>query len=329
MRIAITGAAGFIGRALTAHLAERGHEVLALDNNYRGNLASVVRHPNIALHELDVLDAESLPALLRGVDAVYHLAAINGTGNFYEVPERVIEVGIIGTHNMLKAAMKAGVQAFYFASSSEVYGNAAVIPTPESIEARIADVFNPRYSYAGSKLAGELLTINYLRKTEIRYTIFRPHNVYGPQMGNEHVIPQLTRRVVNAMQAEPDASNLTIPLQGRGDETRAFMYIDDAVRAIELATLEVRENGLIHIGVEQESRISDLALGIGKVFGVELTLEPSSLMEGSPLRRCPDISHLRALGFVPQFSLQRGLEMTVPWYAEQYSRQLTPKPVVA
>jgi UDP-glucose 4-epimerase len=89
MRIAITGAGGFLGRALTAHLAERGHEVLALDNNYRGNLASVARHPNITSRQLDVVNAPDLPELLSGIEAVYHLAAINGTGNFYQVPDKV------------------------------------------------------------------------------------------------------------------------------------------------------------------------------------------------------------------------------------------------
>jgi nucleoside-diphosphate-sugar epimerase len=165
-----------------------------------------------------------------------------------------------------------------------------------------------------------LLTINYLRSSPIRFTIFRPHNVYGPQMGHEHVIPQLTRRIVEALQSDPQSRRVSIQLQGRGDETRAFMYVQDFVRALEIATLQSAENALIHIGVEQESRIIDLAVGIGRVLGVDVKVQAGSLTQGSPLRRCPDTTRLRELGFVPEFTLERGLEQTVPWYAAHYSR---------
>jgi nucleoside-diphosphate-sugar epimerase len=321
MRIAITGAAGFIGRALALRLAQQGHDILALDNNYRGNLASIVRHARIARQQLDVVTATDLPEVLRGVDAVYHLAAINGTGNFYEVPDRVLEVGVVGTHNALKAALKSGVGAFYFASSSEVYGHAATIPTPEDVECRITDVFNPRFSYAGSKLIGELLTINYLRNSGLRYGIFRPHNVYGPQMGHEHVIPQIVKRIVDALHAEPGRTQVTIPLQGSGEETRAFMYIDDAVRAIEMATLDRTEDGLIHIGVEDERRIADLALAIGRALDVDVELQRASLREGSPVRRCPNTARLRSLGFRPEVSLEQGIAQTARWYAQHYAER--------
>lgn len=319
MRIAITGAAGFIGRSLTLRLAAAGHEVLALDSNVRGNLDLLPDRPGLTKRQIDVVDASALAGLFEGVDAVYHLAAINGTRNFYEIPARVLEIGVIGTHNVLKAVLECGVGSFYYASSSEVYGTPAVIPTPESVECRIADVFNPRYSYAGGKLAGELLTINYLRGTGTRYVIFRPHNVYGPQMGHDHVIPQLVRKIVEARRVQPGPT-VTIPLQGSGEETRAFIYIDDATRAIELATLGAAEDGLIHIGTQDEIRIRELAEAVGRALGVEVKTESVPVMQGSPSRRCPDTSRLRALGFAPEFTLQQGLERTVRWYADHYER---------
>lgn len=318
MKIAITGAGGFIGRALSHRLAVEGHEVLALDNDFRGALASIAEHAGISRRSCDVLDLENLRRALAGADAVYHLAAINGTGNFYRIPGEVLEVGIIGTHNALKATLANGIERFYLASSSEVYETPPTIPTPESVPCTVSDVFNPRHSYGGSKIAGELMTVNYLRGTDTRFAIFRPHNVYGPQMGFEHVIPQLVWSIMDAIGRNPGARRVTIPLQGSGRETRAFIYIDDGVRAIETGTLHNPDGGVIHIGNELETPIGELAVGIGKVLDVEVEVEPGPIAAGSPSRRCPDTSRLRGLGFQPRVSLADGLERTVRWYAEHY-----------
>ncbi len=319
MRIAITGAGGFVGRSLTLRLAQRGHEILALDNDFRGSLGSVPEHPNVLRRHCDVLDPAALERVFHGADAVYHLAAINGTENFYRMPAKVIEVGVIGTHNVLKAALKSGVRRFYFASSSEVYDTPSIIPTPETVRCAVADVFNPRSSYSVSKIAGELMTINYLRGTDTHQVIFRLHNVYGPQMGYEHVIPQLVKKVIDEIDRTPGATTVTIPLQGSGSETRSFIYIDDATRAIEMATLNVADSLLIHIGTEQEIPIRRLAEEIGKVLGVGLQIRTTPGVDGSPLRRCPDTTKLRGLGFVPEVSLGEGLEKTVRWYVERYN----------
>lgn len=319
MRIAVTGAGGFIGRALVKRLLEQGHEVLALDNDFRGSLASLPEYVNLQKLHCDVLALEDLESILRDAGAVYHLAAINGTENFYRIPEKVLEVGVVGTHNVLRAVLKRGIKRFYFASSSEVYDTPPVIPTPETIRCTVADVFNPRFSYSGSKIAGELMTINYLRGMDVHYVIFRPHNVYGPQMGYEHVIPQLVKKIVDEVDRTKGASEVTIPLLGSGSETRSFVYVDDAVRAIEMATLGVVESGLIHIGTEDEIQIRKLAEEIGRILGVEVRVRTTPRMEGSPSRRCPDTTKLRRLGFAPEVSLREGLERTVRWYVERYA----------
>jgi UDP-glucose 4-epimerase len=318
MQIVITGAGGFIGRALSLRLAGEGHRIVALDNDFRGTLASIAEHARITRQPCDVLRPDDLRRAFAGADAVYHLAAINGTENFYRIPDKVLEVGIIGTHNALKAALANDVRRFYLASSSEVYETASTIPTPESVPCSVSDVFNPRHSYGGSKIAGELMTINYLRGTPTQFVIFRPHNVYGPRMGFEHVIPQLVRSIVDQIDRRPDARSVTIPLQGSGRETRAFIYIDDGVRAIEAGTLGNPDGGLIHIGHDVETPIAELAVRIGGILGVEVEPRPGPGVAGSPSRRCPDTSRLRRLGFQPRVSLAEGLETTVRWYAEHY-----------
>ena len=318
MKIAITGAGGFIGRSLAHRLADQDHQILALDNDFRGALDTIPAHENITRQHCDVLDLDDLRERFAGMDAVFHLAAINGTGNFYRIPGQVLEVGIIGTHNALKATLANGVERFYVASSSEVYETPPIIPTPETVRCRVSDVFNPRYSYSGGKTAGELMTINYLRGTDTHFAIFRPHNVYGPQMGFEHVIPQLVKVILEEMDRHPGADAVTIPLQGSGLETRAFIYVDDGVRAIELGTLHNPEGGLIHIGHPVETPIGELAVEIGRTLGVEVEPQPSPVVAGSPSRRCPDTARLRSLGFAAQVSLADGLEKTVSWYADYY-----------
>ena len=101
-----------------------------------------------------------------------------------------------------------------------------IIPTPETIELRVVDVFNPRFSYGGGKLAGELIVFNYLKNTDVRYGIFRPHNIYGPQMGFEHVIPQLSKKILIAGKCGSSTGEVTVQIQGTGEETRSFIFID-------------------------------------------------------------------------------------------------------
>ena len=210
--------------------------------------------------------------LLKGCDAVYHLAAINGTENFYKIPEKVLEVGLIGTYNVLRSVLKNNIKSFFFASSSEVYNNAEIIPTPEDIQCTVPDVLNPRFSYGGSKICGELLTINLLRNTDVRYVIFRPHNVYGPEMGFDHVIPQLVMKLTNQLSMQTVDSKFKLNVEGSGKQTRAFIFIADAIRAIVLATIESSYAGIIHVGTEDEITIEFLAKETAKCLGININL---------------------------------------------------------
>lgn len=317
MKILVTGAGGFIGRGVTQALAESGHEVWALDNNSRGDLASLQTHANIRPVVCDVLDAGRVFELTRGADAIYHLAYINGTKFFYSMPAKILEVGIIGTHNVLKAALTNRVPRFYLASSSEVYQMADAIPTPEHVECRVPDVTNPRYSYGGGKIACELLTINYLRDTGTQRVIFRPHNVYGPAMGFEHVLPDLIRKV-HAAHAGSGAQSIDIEIQGTGDDTRSFIFIDDAVRAILQCTLHTPDDGIYHVGTMDELTIRNVVAVIGTVAGLRIQVRASARPIGATPRRCPDTAKLQTLGFAPQISFEEGVRRTVAWYWEHY-----------
>ena len=319
MKIAITGAAGFIGRNLVSVLAEQKHTVLAIDNEFRASFESLKEKRNIKKITADVLEQKELNALLKGCDAVYHLAAINGTENFYNIPEKVLEVGLIGTYNVLQSVLNHNIKNFFFASSSEVYNDARKIPTPEDIPCIVPDILNPRFSYGGSKICGELLTINLLRNTDVRYVIFRPHNVYGPEMGFEHVIPQLVMKLASQLSGHNVGSKMKLNIEGNGKQTRSFIFITDAIKAIILSTIGSSYSGVIHIGTEDEITIKLLAKETIKCFGVKADLTFTDSKPGGPNRRCPDTKQLKKLGFKNRTILRTGLNETVSWYKDFYS----------
>src|SRR5439155_729424 len=230
-----------------------------------------------------------------GVHSVVHLASVNGTEFFYSKPETVLEVGIKGILNLIDATIRHGVSELVVASSSEVYQTPARIPTAEDAALSIPDPLNPRYSYAGAKIASELLALSYGRKHLGRVLIFRPHNVYGPDMGEEHVIPQLTLRLLGLAGGGPGPVDL--PIQGTGRETRSFVYIDDLVDGVACILAKGEHQNIYHVGTQDEITIAALAVKIGAACGVAVRPVPSAPAAGGTTRRCPDISKLRRLGY--------------------------------
>lgn len=310
----ITGGSGFIGGALVRRLVATGAKVRVLDNLLRGNprqLESVL--DSIELVRGDVRDASVVAEASEGCDTFVHLAYLNGTEFFYSKPELVLEIAVKGTMNALDAAIKNGIKDFVYCSSSEVYQTPPQIPTPETVPLVVPDVLNPRYSYGGGKIIGELLCVNYGRKFFERMTIFRPHNVYGPDMGGEHVLPQFILRAKAAVDSTP-SGEVPFPIQGQGDETRSFIYIDDFTDGLMLVLEKGRHNEIYHIGTQDEVSVRELAAQVVGLFGRAPRIEHLPLQAGSTARRCPEVSKLRALGFAPRISLPVGLKMTFDWY---------------
>lgn len=316
----VTGGTGFIGAALVKGLIAAGATVRAFDNNSRGSKEKLKGGAeNAELIIGDIRDSDAVADAMRDADGVCHLAYINGTEFFYRKPETVLEVAVKGMTNVIDACIKHSVPELVLFSSSEVYHAPAKVPTGEATPLTVPDVLNPRYSYSGGKIISELLALNFGRKHFQRVLILRPHNVYGPDMGWEHVIPQFALR----MRDLPGKKKSAVPfkIQGTGKETRAFMYVDDAIEG----TLRVMEKGehlgVYHIGTSEEITIEKLAREIGRYFDLTIKIVPGKLRSGSPLRRCPDTSKLRELGFKPRISLREGVERTVHWYDENAERK--------
>jgi nucleoside-diphosphate-sugar epimerase len=316
----VTGGLGFLGAALTRALVQAGHEVRVFDNGSRGaerRLGDALAAVDVRIG--DIRDPASVLAAVRGCEAAFHLAYVNGTRFFYEKPELVLEVGIKGMLNVLDACAQAGVGDLFVASSSEVYHNPPHVPTPEDVPLVVPDPRNPRFSYSGGKILSELMALHQGGKQLKRVVIFRPHNVYGPDMGWEHVIPELTLR----MRALPEGGEAPtpFPIQGSGAETRAYVYVDDFTRGLMLLVEKAEHLGVYNIGTMIETSVSDLALAIARCLNRRITVVPGEIRAGSPLRRCPDTSRIQALGFAPRVSLEEGLGRTVRWYHDHAAEQ--------
>jgi len=324
VKVLITGGAGFIGFHLARCLAEEGCAVTICDNLFRGqandDFNNLIKQNNVSFFNIDLTEKKELDKLDQGFDVIYHLAAINGTKYFYEIPEKVLRVNILSLVNILDWLVGTSCKKMIYMSSSEAYaGTMSVtdlpVPTPETVPLTIADVFNPRYSYAGSKIAGELLAINYSRVYGLDVTIVRPHNIYGPRMGYEHVIPQFIRRIISREN----------PFKVYGEtQSRAFCYVDDFIHGIRLLGELPQAAGqkVMNIGDDREEiTVLDLAKRMFRLFDFNPALDILNAPEGSVSRRCPDITQARkVLDYEPRTDLDTGLQKTYDWYQRQSER---------
>ena len=304
----VTGGTGFIGSNISNFLVDKGHNVKILDDNSRGSIKKIKKFKRkIKFIKGDIRDRKSVNKALKNTDAVIHLAYINGTKYFYNKPILVLDVAVKGILNVIDGCIKNGIKELYLASSSEVYQTPDKIPTDEKESLKIPNIFNPRYSYGGGKILTELMGVHYGKKYFKKLIIFRPHNVYGPNMGQEHVIPQFINRFKSL-------KGKNFKIQGTGNEIRSFIYIKDFLSAFNLILDRGKHLNIYNIGTMEEVSIKELATSVGKSFDKKLNIISSGVLKGSTPRRCPDISKIQRLGFRPKVSLDMGIEKLVDWY---------------
>ena len=325
-KILITGGAGFIGCHLAGHLlATSDVDLVLVDNFQKGKMdtdfQTIANNPSVTIITLDLTDPTTYKQLGNGYDHVYHLAAVNGTKVFYEMPHEDLRVNTLSLIYMLEWFRKNNKDGkFCYTSSNEAYAGGLSafdqlpIPTPENVPLVIDDTYNARWSYGASKLIGEMFVIHYAHQHNFKAFIVRPHNFYGPRAGYDgHVIPDFCSRITNNV--DP------FPIFGTHD-TRTFCYIKDAVCAMTMLMDSQTTDGqpveTVHIGDKRELKIIDLAKLLFKVVGWKpQNLEFINSPLGSVKRRLADCTKIKNLvGWKPKIPLEEGLKITYDWYLE-------------
>lgn len=321
-RTLILGGAGFIGYHLGARLAADGHDLTLVDDLSRGRrdaeLAALCQRPGVRMVEADLTRPGSLEGLPLDWDQVYMLAAVVGVRNVEKDPSRVIRVNTLALLHLLDWLPARG-EVLFFASTSENYAGSVAaglvpVPTPESVPLSVPDIAAPRWAYAASKILGEAAVIHAGRARGLRYVIGRFHNVYGPRMGADHVIPELALRALG--REDP------FPLYGAG-QRRAFCHVSDAVEAVvRLVGTAAAWGQVVNIGNDsEETRVDELVRLVLDCAAFSPTLQGMPAPVGSVDRRCPDLSRLRALtGFQPKIPLAAGVRETFLWYRDWAAR---------
>ena len=309
-RIFVTGGAGFIATTLARTLVDQ-NEVVALDNLHRDALTAtdLVDHPNFEFHQADVLDADEVTKLSRGATHIVHCAAIAGVDTVLESPVRTMRVNVIGTYNVLEAAVATQdtVERLVDFSTSEIFGTHAY-NVREGQVSTIGSVGEARWTYAVSKLAGEHMAHAYHDELRLPIVTLRPFNVFGPgQIGGGAI-----RAFIEAALA---GDNLTV--RGDGAQIRAWCYVDDMVEAVRLCLEHPRAVGQsFNVGNPRSAvTIFDLAQRIKRLTGCpgEIVFAPLEYVDVE--LRIPNVEKARdEIGFEARVELDDGLERTIAWY---------------
>lgn len=315
MRIFITGVAGFLGSHLCDRLLQMGHEVIGMDNfitGNRDNLAHLAGNDKFTFIRHDVANFIFVPGK---IDAVLHFASPASPNpaspfGYPNLPIQTMKAGALGTHNTLGVA-RAHNARYVLASTSEIYGDPLEHPQKESYWGHV-DPIGLRSVYDESKRFAEALTMAYHRYHNIDSGIARIFNTYGPRMrlDDGRVIP-------NFLQQALKGEALTI--YGDGNQTRSFCYVDDLIDGI-IRLMSSNEHFPINIGNPDEMTITELANSINAMTGRKsiLTYLKGKVAGDDPMQRRPDISRARELlGWSPAICLEKGLEMTIPYFLEK------------
>ena len=310
-RAVVTGGAGFLGSHLCEALRARGWDVVAIDNLLTGRRENLESLEGDAGFEFIEHDVTEYVAVDGPVDAVLHFASPASPRDYREYPIKTLKVGSLGTHNTLGLAKDKGAR-YLLASTSEIYGDPAVHPQPESYWGNVNPV-GPRGVYDEAKRFAEAMSLAYHRAHGLDVKIVRIFNTMGPRLrsGDGRVVSNFLNQAI-------DGKPLTV--YGDGKQTRSFCYVADEVRGI-LALLDSGWTGPMNIGNPDEFTILELAEQVLEVTDSSSEILFEELPVDDPTRRRPDISLARReLGWRPEVDLREGLALTYDWYRRERGR---------
>ncbi|MBS3751231.1 MAG: NAD-dependent epimerase/dehydratase family protein [Anaerolineales bacterium] len=300
MKVLITGAAGFLGSALGAHLIRQGHEVRGLDDLSTGKEEAV--HEDVLFTRGDVMDRPKLWTLLQDVECVFHLAARVSVQESILYPREYNETNVGGTVSLMEAMRDVGVRRVVFTSSGAVYGSQKKQPLSEDLRP------HPDSPYAVSKLSAEYYVRTIGKLWEIETVTLRIFNAYGQ---GQHLPPAHPPVIPNYLKQAVQEGTLVI--HNSGDQTRDFVYVDDVVRAMSRAASADEVDGeIINVGSGTEVSVTELADLVLEVTDGEPEVVHNPKSDGGVKRMRADITRARELlDYEPQISLREGLRLTL------------------
>jgi nucleoside-diphosphate-sugar epimerase len=305
MRVVVAGGAGFLGSHLCDALLDRGDSVVCLDNFVTGSADNVAHLRGRDDFELIKHDVTESIVVDGAVDAVMNLASPASPKDYYELPIETLDVGSIGTRNLLELARHHDAR-FFMASTSEVYGDPSVHPQTENYWGNVNPI-GPRSMYDEAKRFSEALTFAYHRAHGVPIRVVRIFNTYGPRMQPDdgRVVSNF---VTQALRGEP------LTIYGDGTQTRSFCYVDDEIRGF-LALLDSDEIGPVNIGNPGEFTMLELAELVTELTANAAGIVFEPLPSDDPKQRQPDITIARErLGWEPTVDLRTGLGRTIEFF---------------
>jgi len=311
----VTGGAGFIGSHLCQRLFDEGYHVICLDNYFTGRLE------NFGNRYLDLVQSgrfefirhDVIQPIILEVDRIFHLACPASPVHYQHNPVKTIKTNVIGTYHMLGLAKRVRARIL-LASTSEVYGDPAVHPQPETYWGNVNPI-GTRSCYDEGKRVAEALACDYHRQHHLQIRIARIFNTYGPNMAiNDGRV--MSNFICQALRDEP------ITVYGRGEQTRSFCYISDLIDGLcRLMSSDFTEP--VNLGNDTEITILQLVQAIEKALGKPLKIVHELLPQDDPVRRRPDLTRARKiLGYQPRVGLEEGLRMTIAYFARELGVQV-------
>ena len=290
-------------------LIDYGARVICIDNlasGLKSNIAHLMNSENFSFIEHNI----SKPLFVEDrLDLVVHMASRASPFEFKHYPIEILKANTIGLMNSLGIAKKHGARLLY-TSTSEIYGNPLVVPTPESYYGNVNPI-GPRGCYDEAKRCGEAYVAAYKIQHGLDTRTARIFNTYGPRMRFDGIYGRAIPKFIDQA-----LHGLPITIFGDGSQTRSFTYLTDQIEGLlKLAALEEATGIVVNIGNDKETTVLDMARKILKITGSssEITFHP--LPEDDPLRRKPDIARAREiLGWNPKVSLEDGLARAIEWY---------------
>ena len=315
-KVLVAGGAGFLGSHLCRRLIGERHTVYCVDNVISGNKNNIVKlldNPLFTFLEHDITGSiESLAARTPGVDCIFHLASPaspnkNSERSYMNHPIETLMVNSLGTYNLLMLAKEKQAR-FLFASTSEVYGNPAVSPQPETYFGNV-NPNGPRSVYDEGKRFGEAATFAFLRKYDMDVRIIRIFNTYGPNMQKDdgRAVSNFITQVL---------IGVPITIFGNGQQTRSFCYVDDMTDGIMRAMFTNGTKGeVINLGNPDERSITEIATMIKDMVGGQSAIAYEPLPQDDPIQRKPDSTKAKKLlGWEPKVPLEEGLKKTIEYF---------------